>query len=116
MNKLTRIATPLIAVAMMTVPMMAQAPSSPMMRNVSNNSTTTDWTTPPTGMAQPQAYRDGIEAAKLDRLAKRRIDATKSHLYVSPPVKKGEQREEYRQSFVAGYQAATQHGAMSSGE
>ena len=34
-----------------------------------------------------RATRDDIQAAKLDTLANRRIDAKSSHLYVHPPVK-----------------------------
>ena len=113
MNKLTRIATPLIAVAMMTVPMMALAQSS-QMGNATQNSTTEDWMTPTGGPEQVQAYHDGIEAAKLDALTKRPVDATRSHLYVAPPVKKSD-RDTYRSSFAAGYNAAVKHGATASG-
>ena len=109
MKKLTRIATPLIAVAMMTVPMMALAQSSQQGNATQSSSTNNDWTTPPAGTAQPQAYKDGIESAKLDKLTKRAIDPTKSHMYVAPPVKK-DARDAYRTSFVAGYQVAVSHG------
>ena len=89
MKKLTRIATPLIAVAIMTsVPFMALAQSSPM-RGAKPKTTqprTGTLRLPGTEQAQ-QGYRDGIEAAKLDALAKRKIDAKSSHLYVHPPVK-----------------------------
>ena len=114
MKKLFRIATPLIAVAMMTsVPMMSLAQSSPQ-GNQAQNSTMQDWNTPPAGTEQAQAgYRDGIQAAKLDKLANRKIDAKSSFLYTHPPVKKGPARDAYLQNFVAGYQAAVQHGAAS---
>ncbi len=70
---------------------------------------TQDWNTPPAGTEQAQqGYRDGIEAAKLDTAAKRKIDAKSSHLYVHPPVK-GAARDEYRSSFVTGYEAALKH-------
>jgi len=104
MNNLKRIATPLIAVAMMTVPMMAPAQSSPQ-GNATENSNA--------NVAQTQGYRDGVEAAKLDTLAKRPIDPKKSHLYVNPPVKK-DARDGYRTAFTAGYQDAVSHGAVGS--
>ncbi len=47
-----------------------------------------DWNTPPAGTEQvQQGFRDGIEAAKLDKAARRKIDAKSSHLYKNPPVK-----------------------------
>jgi hypothetical protein len=113
MNNLKRIATPLIAVAMMTIPMMALAQSS-QQGNATQNSTTKQWATPPADAAQAQAYNDGIEAAKLDAAAKRPVDATKSHLYVNPPVKK-DARDGYRTSFTAGYTAAVTHGSNNAG-
>jgi hypothetical protein len=102
MKNINRFATPLIAVAMMTVPMMALAQSS-QTGNATNN------TTASADVSQTQAYRDGIEAVKLDTAAARPIDPTKSHLYVAPPVKK-DAREGYRTAFVAGYQAAASQG------
>ncbi len=72
---------------------------------------TQDWNTPPAGTEQAQqGYRDGVEAAQLDRAAKRPIDAKVSHLYVHPPVK-GAAKDEYRTSFTSGYNAAVQHAA-----
>jgi hypothetical protein len=80
-----------------------------------NSSTTQDWNTPPQGTEQAQqGFKDGLEAAKLDRAAKRPIDPKVSHLYVHPPVK-GAAKDEYRSSFEAGYNAAVKHdqsGAM----
>jgi len=110
MKKLTRIAAPLIAVAMMTsVPMMSLAQNSQI-----QNSSTQDWNTPPAGTEQAQTgYRDGIEAAKLDKAANRKIDAKSSYLYQHPRVKKGPARDEYLSNFEAGYNAAVQHGATS---
>jgi hypothetical protein len=105
MKKLNRIATSLMAVTLMTgAPLfaLAQTQNSPAQ-------TTEDWNTPPAGTEQAQqGYRDGIEAAKLDRAAKRKIDAKSSHLYQHPPVK-GAARDEYRSAFEAGYQAAVKH-------
>ena len=110
MKKLTRIAAPLIAVAMMTsVPMMSLAQS-----NTQTQNSTQDWNTPPAGTEQAQAgYRDGIEAAKLDTAAKRKLDAKSSYLYQHPKVKKGPERDAYLSNFEAGYNAALQHGATS---
>jgi hypothetical protein len=102
--KLTRIATPLIAVALMSgAPLFAHAQAT------QNAAQTEEWNTPPAGTEQAQqGYRDGIEAAQLDRAAKRKIDAKASHLYVHPPVK-GAARDEYRSGFTAGYEAAVKH-------
>jgi hypothetical protein len=113
MKKLTRIATPLMAVAIMTsVSFMTLAQSSPMTGNQTQNNATQDWNTPPPGTEQAQqGYRDGIEAAKLDTLAKRKVDAKASHLYVHPPVKGNDAQNAYRSSFQAGYDAALKHAS-----
>ena len=102
--KLTRIATPLIAVALMSgAPLFAHAQAT------QNAAQTEEWNTPPAGTEQAQqGYRDGVEAAQLDRVAKRKIDAKSSHLYVHPPVK-GAARDDYRSGFTAGYEAAVKH-------
>jgi hypothetical protein len=104
MKKLIRIATPLMAVALMSgAPLFAHAQTSP------TQSQTPEWKTPPAGSQEAQkAYRDGIQAAQLDKTAKRKIDAKASYLYVHPPVK-GASRDEYRTSFTAGYDAAVKH-------
>jgi hypothetical protein len=108
MNKLTRIATPLIAVALMS--------GAPLFAHAQNQQPTTEtqsWNTPPPGTEQEQsAYRDGVQSALADKLAKRKVDAKSSNLYVHPPVRK-ELRDKYRDNFVAGYEAAVKH---SSGE
>jgi hypothetical protein len=109
MKKTIRIATPLIAVALMS--------GASFFAHAQNNQAPTaqsqSWNAPPPGTEQAQsAYRDGIEAAQLDKAAKRPIDAKQSHLYVHPPVK-ASARDAYRASFVAGYEAAVKH---SSGE
>jgi hypothetical protein len=113
MRRLTRIATPLIAVAIMSSgPFMTLAQNS-QAGNQTQNSSTQDWNAPPAGTEQAQqGYRDGIEAAKLDTLAKRKIDAKSSHLYLHPPVK-GSVVSTYRSAFEAGYGAALKHGATS---
>ncbi|HEY6414405.1 MAG TPA: hypothetical protein VIX42_12015 [Edaphobacter sp.] len=102
--KLTRFATPLIAVALMSgAPLFAHAQAA------QKAAQTEEWNTPPAGTEQAQqGYRDGIEAAQLDRTAKRKIDAKASHLYVHPPVK-GAARDEYRSGFTSGYEAAVKH-------
>jgi hypothetical protein len=109
MKKTIRIATPLIAVALMS--------GASFFAYAQNNQAPTaqsqSWNTPPPGTEQAQsAYRDGVEAAQLDKAAKRPIDAKQSHLYVHPPVK-ASARDAYRASFIAGYEAAVKH---SSGE
>ncbi len=108
MKKLTRIATPLIAVAMMTgVPMMSLAQAQ------SNNTTQQDWNTPPAGTEHAQAgYRDGVQAAQLDKAANRKLDAKSSFLYQHPKVKKGPERDAYLSQFEAGYNAALQHSGV----
>src|SRR5271156_2129497 len=107
MNKLTRIATPLMAVALMsgaTFFAHAQANQAP-------TTETHSWNTPPPGTEQAQsAYRDGIDAAQLDITAKRKVDAKSSHLYLHPPVK-GAARDEYRSNFTTGYEAAVKHSS-----
>ena len=89
-------------------------PASAQIQSQSNNAPvnqTQDWNTPPAGTEQAQqGYRDGVEAAQLDRAAKRPIDAKVSHLYVHPPVK-GAAKDGYRTSFTAGYNAAVQHAS-----
>jgi hypothetical protein len=103
MKTLIRFVTPVMAVALLGgAPFFAHAQAQ-------NSAVAQDWNTPPPGTEQAQqGYRDGIEAAKLDRAAKRSIDAKASHLYVHPPVK-GAARDEYRSNFEAGYQAAVKH-------
>jgi hypothetical protein len=103
--KFTRIAMPLIAVALMGAsPIVASAQyTTPAKQQVE------DWNTPPSGTEQDQqAFRDGLEAAKLDRAAKRKIDAKSSHLYQHPPVK-GNSKDAYRQNFEKGYSAQVKH-------
>jgi hypothetical protein len=104
--KLNRIAAPLMAVVLMSgAPFFAHAQNS----QNQNQTAIQDWNTPPAGTEQAQqGFRDGIEAAKLDKAAKRKIDAKSSHLYKNPPVK-GAARQDYRDSFEKGYQAQLQH-------
>jgi hypothetical protein len=110
-TKLIRFATPLIAVALMSsAPILAHAQDS---QKGSQTQTAQDWNTPPAGTEQAQAYKDGIEAAQLDKAAKRTIDPHVSHLYVHPPVK-GAAKDAYRNSFDAGYKAAVAHSGSQS--
>jgi hypothetical protein len=114
MRKLIRIATPLMAVAIMSsAPFMALAQNS-QAGNQTNNAAVQDWNTPPAGTEQAQqGYKDGIEAAKLDKLANRPISYKTSHLYLHPPVKGNDAKDAYRSSFQSGYQAAVAHQAGS---
>ncbi len=108
MMKITRFAMPLIAAAVMTAPMMVVAQSSTM----SNQSTMNM----PAADQNSQAYKDGIEAAKLDTVAKRTIDPQASYLYNHPPVKKAADKEAYRSTFTQGYKAAlAQSGSANTG-
>lgn len=113
MKKTLRFATPLIAVALMSI-----APAFVRAQDSAKNSqtATAEWNTPPAGTEQAQqGYRDGIQAHQLDVAAKRTIDAKVSHLYVHPPVK-GAAKDEYRSNFVAGYEAAMKHSSTGGGE
>jgi hypothetical protein len=107
MKKTIRMATPLIAVALMS--------GATFFAHAQNNQTPTtqseSWNTPPAGTEQAQsAYRDGVEAAQLDKAAHRKIDAKSSYLYLHPKAK-GAARDEYRSNFVAGYEAAVKHNS-----
>src|SRR5580765_6215522 len=98
--KMNRIAASLVAATLACTPVLVQA-----QQNSNSNATQAqDWNTPPAGTEQAQGYKDGIEAAKLDKAANRKIDAKASHLYVHPPVK-GNVKDAYRSSFEKGYQA-----------
>jgi hypothetical protein len=106
MSKLTRIATPLMAVAIMSsVPFMALAQTSQALLT-SDTTAQSPTATPAANVQTQQGYRDGVEAAKLDKLTNRPISFKSSHLYVNPPVKK-DARDAYRSSFQAGYESAS---------
>src|SRR6476660_6652782 len=96
----------------MAVVLMSSASFVALAQNAQKQNSTAaveDWNTPPAGTEQAQqGFRDGIEAAKLDKAAKRKVDAKSSHLYKNPPVK-GAARQDYRDSFEKGYQAQLQH-------
>ncbi len=111
MKKVLRFTAPVIALALMSIApayVRAQATTN---NNQTQNATTEDWSNPPAGSEQAQAYHDGIQALQLDTAAKRKIDAQSSYLYLHPPVK-GAAKDQYRASFVAGYQAAMKHKAQ----
>ena len=109
MKKVLRFTAPVIALALMSIaPAFVRAQNSTQ-NNQTQNAPTEDWNTPPAGTEQAQqGYRDGIQALQLDTAAKRKIDAQSSYLYLHPPVK-GAAKDQYRASFVAGYQAAMKH-------
>ena len=109
MKKAIRFTAPVIALALMSIaPAYVRAQNSTK-TNQTQTATTEDWNTPPAGTEQAQqGYRDGIQALQLDTAAKRKIDAQSSYLYLHPPVK-GAAKDQYRASFVAGYQAAAKH-------
>ncbi len=111
MKKLTRFATPLIAVAMMAAPMVMTAQSS-MTSNQNNNQSNMS---APAGSEQEQAYKDGMEAAKLDTVAGRKVDPQSSYLYNHPPVKKAADKDAYRNTFTQGYKAALAKGSNGTG-
>lgn len=97
-----RIAASLMAAALFTGASSLYAQTA---QNQNSTTTVQDWNTPPAGTEQAGAYRDGIEAAKLDKLANRKVDPKASHLYLHPPVK-GAAQAAYRTSFEQGYNAA----------
>ena len=107
MKHVIRIATPLIAVALMgSAPFFARAQNQPA--TTTENSS---WQTPPPGTKDAQAaYTSGVQSALADKLANRPVDAKTSRLYVHPPVKK-QSIEEYRSNFVAGYESAAKHSS-----
>jgi hypothetical protein len=106
MKHVIRIATPLIAVALM-----GAAPSYGHAQNQPAATTEdTSWQTPPPGTKEAQAaYTAGVQSALADKLANRPVNAKTSRLYVHPPVKKS--ADEYRSNFAAGYDAAVKHSS-----
>jgi hypothetical protein len=104
--KMNRIAATCIAV-LMSAPMIAAAQQA--------QSQNDDWMSPPAGTEQAQAFKDGIEAAKLDTAAKRPVNPTTSYLYNHPPVKKSADKDAYRNTFTDGYKAAVAHNAGNGG-
>ena len=112
MKKLTQFATPLMAAVLVSGASFA-AHAQNGQNNLLKADVPQNASIKPTAAEQSQGYRDGMEAAKLDTLTKRRIDAKASHLYVHPPVKGADMVMQYRQSFEAGYNAALTHGSAS---
>src|ERR1700733_4623495 len=100
MSRLNRLATPLIAVAIMSSAPFVSLAQNSQAGNQTQNNAVQEWNTPPAGTEQAQqGYRDGIEAAKLDTLARRKVDAKSSHLYLHPPVKGKDATDAYRSAF-----------------
>ncbi|HEX3569326.1 MAG TPA: hypothetical protein VHU44_00725 [Acidobacteriaceae bacterium] len=114
MRKTTRMATPLLAVALMSgVSFMALAQNNTLTGSKTETAATDAMNAQAAANPQSQqGYHDGMEAAKLDTLAKRKVDAKASHLYLHPPVK-GKDADAYRSGFEAGYQAATRQSSAS---
>jgi hypothetical protein len=115
MSRTTRIATPLLAVAFMSgasfVALAQNSPTNTLAGNKTETSATDSMNVQIAASPQSQqGYKDGTEAAKLDTLAKRKLDARASHLYTHPPVK-GKDADAYRSGFEAGYQAALKQSA-----
>ncbi len=109
MKKVLRFTAPVIALALMSIAPAFVRAQDTTNNNQTQNASAEDWNTPPAGTEQAQqGYRDGIQALQLDQAAKRKIDAQSSYLYLHPPVK-GAAKDQYRASFVAGYQAAMKH-------
>ncbi|NUQ30628.1 MAG: hypothetical protein HOQ35_19205 [Acidobacteriaceae bacterium] len=102
MKKTTRFVMPLAAVAILassSVMTLAQQTQSPATAQYNGSFAGSP--------EQEQAYKDGMEAAKLDTLARRKIDPTSSHLYKNPPARvKKDQRDAYRSAFTSGYNKA----------
>jgi len=114
MKKLTQLVTPLAAAVLMFGASTFAPAQNGMQNNTIVKEAAQDWSAPPAGSEQAkQGYRDGIQAAKLDTMVKRKIDAKASHLYAHPPVKGNDAVNEYRQSFEAGYNTALAHTAAS---
>ncbi|HEY5055535.1 MAG TPA: hypothetical protein VII58_05200 [Acidobacteriaceae bacterium] len=109
-----KIGTPLVAAVLMFGASLFAPAQNAMQNNTIVKEAAQDWNTPPAGTEQAkQGYKDGIEAAKLDTMVKRKIDAKASHLYAHPPVKGNDAVNQYRQSFEAGYNTALAHTAAS---
>jgi hypothetical protein len=68
------------------------------------------WDTPPPEYREVQrkGFRDGIEGARKDFDNRRPANATNRDEYRHPQVGAG-QRDDYRQGFRRGYEAAMQH-------
>ena len=110
MSKLPRLATPLMALAIMSSLSFFALAQNSQAGNQTQHTATQGWNTPPVGTEQAQTgFRDGIEAAQLDKVAKRKIDAKSSHLYLHPPVTGSDAVNTYRSDFQTGYDAAVKH-------
>jgi len=117
MTTINRIAASLMAAALFTGASSLYAQSSNQSAQAQSSYTTPaqapmeEWNTPPAGTEQAQqGWRDGVEAAKLDKLAHRPVDPKVSHLYVHPPANvKKDAVADYRAAFESGYKKAVDH-------
>ena len=68
------------------------------------------WDAPPRDFSElgRRAFHDGLESARMDMEAHRRMDARRSDFFKHPPVP-GPARNEYRNSFQQGYNTAVRH-------
>ena len=112
MSRTTRIAIPLLAVALLSsAPFIAHAQNSFF---GSKTVPTSAYTVNVRDLALPgpdRAYQDGMLGARLDTLARRNIAPETSHLYLHPPVRGKGAKGAYRTEFAAGYEAALRRPA-----
>ena len=68
------------------------------------------WDTPPSEFHDTarQGFHDGIEAARFDMENQRGMDPHSSRMFRHPPVERN-QRQDYRQGFIQGYNEAMHH-------
>jgi len=113
MTTINRIAASLMAAALFTgaSSLYAQSTQAQSQYTTQAQAPAEEWNTPPAGTEQAQqGWRDGVEAAKLDKLAHRPVDPKVSHLYVHPPANvKKDAVADYRAAFESGYKKAVDH-------
>jgi hypothetical protein len=68
------------------------------------------WDAPPSEFRETarQGFHDGIEAARFDMQNQRGMDPHNARMFRHPPVDR-DQRHDYRQGFVQGYNVGMQH-------
>lgn len=68
------------------------------------------WDAPPAGFNElnRRAFHDGMDAARNDWMAHRKMDPRFNAMYRRPPAPRP-LRDEYRSSFARGYQVAMEH-------
>ena len=110
MTRLIRFGTPLMAVGIMSCASLIALAQSSQTENQTSSKAIQNESTQATRAEQPQeGFRDGLEAARLDKLAKRKVDPKTSHLYLHPPVKGDDAVNAYRSAFETGYEVAVKH-------